>query len=69
MMTVYCHHSAEQFWNMTPRVVIAIIDQWKKIEVNRERLRVFISSGGDPDEVIDQEAVRRKELELGAALW
>lgn len=69
MMTVYCHHSAEQFWNMTPRAVIAIIDQWRKIEIGRERMRVFISNGGDPDDIIDKESVRKKELELGNALW
>jgi hypothetical protein len=54
---------------MTPRIVVAIIDQWRMIEINREKMRVFIANGGDPDEVGSAESVHKKELELGAALW
>jgi len=40
---------------MTPRKTVAIIDQWKKIEVGREQLRTFIANGGDPDEIYGTE--------------
>jgi hypothetical protein len=69
MITGYCNHTADQFWKMTPRIVVAIIDQWRMIEINREKMRAFIANGGDPDEVGSAESVHKKELELGAALW
>jgi hypothetical protein len=51
MITCYCNRSEKEFWRMTPRKTIAIINQWKKIEAGRAQLRDFISKGGNPDEI------------------
>lgn len=46
--------SEEWFWESTPRLVMALIDQKKKIEkVNQKNLAIYIASyvwGKDPDE-------------------
>ena len=46
--------SEEWFWESTPRLVMALIDQKKEIEkVNQKNLAIYIASyvwGKDPDE-------------------
>lgn len=70
MATVYLNRSDADFWEMTLRQVITLIDQWKLIEKNREMLSAFIAQGGDPDEVMaSPKDVKAKELEMGAAMW
>lgn len=47
--------SEEWFWESTPRLVMALIDQKKEIEkVNQKNLAIYIASyvwGKDPDEI------------------
>jgi hypothetical protein len=54
MATVYLHRSDSEFWNMTPRQLVALIDQWKEIEKGRDRMRAYIANGGDPDAVAEE---------------
>lgn len=68
MATVYLHRTDEQFWNMTPRQLIALIDQWKAIEKNRDILRAFIANGGNPDEVTEPQDVAKSNGELWAQI-
>lgn len=46
--------SEEEFWESTPRKVMALIDQKKEIEkINQKNLAIYIASyvwGKDPDE-------------------
>jgi hypothetical protein len=41
---------------MTPRQLVALIDQWKEIEKNRDILKAFVANGGDLNEVGHKEA-------------
>ncbi len=65
MATVYLHRTEEQFWEMTPRQLVALIDQWKAIEKGRDIQRALIASGRDPDEIVAESAPERSN----AALW
>lgn len=51
--------SEEEFWESTPKKVIALIDQKKEIEkVNQKNLAIYIASyvwGKDPDEFEEKE--------------
>ena len=52
--------SEEEFWESTPRKVIALIDQKKEIEkVNQKNLAIYIASyvwGKNPDEFEDNDS-------------
>jgi hypothetical protein len=70
MATVYLHRSDSEFWEMTPRVLVALIEQWRKIEINRDKMRAFIANGGNPDEeVMSQAQAEKIEAEMGDAMW
>lgn len=70
MATVYLNRSDSEFWEMTPRQLIAMIDQWRKIERSRDITRALIAAGHDPDEaMVDPEEIKRQEYELGAVMW
>jgi hypothetical protein len=69
MITIYCNRTDKEFWNLTPRQTITLIDQWRKIENGRYKIQKFIGSGGDPDELGTAEQVKKKELEWGQAMW
>jgi hypothetical protein len=70
MATVYLSRSENEFWMMTPRVLIAMIDEWKKIEKNREAMAAYIANGGDPEAVAaSPDEVLKAEYEMGDAMW
>ena len=52
--------SEEEFWESTPRKVMALIDQKKEIEkVNQKNLAIYIASyvwGKDPDEFEERDS-------------
>jgi len=63
MATVYLRRTDQEFWAMTPRQLIALIDQWKAIEKGRDVQRALIASGQDPDKI---EAAPMQE---NASMW
>lgn len=69
MATVYLNRTDEEFWEMTLRQVIALIDQWKLIEKNRLIMQKYINDGGDPFNVVTAEDARKKAAEMGDAMW
>ena len=55
---------------MTPRVLVTLIDQWKKIEKGKAAQAAYIAAGGDPEDVGMSEAeIVRQEYEMGANMW
>lgn len=69
MATVYLGRSEDQFWDMTPRVLITMVDEWNKIEKQRAKMAgiCFASymNGKDPDEFLGgKEAVKISEEKM-----
>lgn len=52
-----------EFWESTPRKILALIDQKKEIEkVNQKNLAIYIASyvwGKDPDEIENENGKRK----------
>jgi hypothetical protein len=70
MATSYLSRSDDEFWKMTPRVLVTLIDQWKKIEKGKAAQAAYIAAGGDPEDVGMSEAeIVRQEYEMGANMW
>jgi hypothetical protein len=71
MTTVYLNRSDLEFWDMSFRQIISLIEQWKIIEKNRDMMRAFIQNGGDPDEIETGETEKKHEIELamGNDMW
>jgi len=76
MATVPFARSEEQFWEMSLRLLVIMIDQHQKVERSRAKAIGFMTAcfmnGKDPDEFLEQEdpeKVREKELEMGAMMW
>ena len=42
--------SEEWFWNVTPRVMMAMLDEKRKMDVAKDRLLVHILCGGEVEE-------------------
>ena len=53
MVTVVFGRSDQEFWDMTPRLAVTMIEEWGKIEKHRAKMQgVVIASymnGKDPD--------------------
>ena len=70
MSTVYLRRSDLEFWDMTMRQVVAMIDQWRDIEKNRDMMRAYLANGGDPETIgVSKAESEEKNAELGNAMW
>lgn len=72
--TVRLGWSAEQFWDGSLRTLLALRDQADRADKERAKATGYFTAcytnGVDPDEVeSDPKTLRKKELEMGAALW
>jgi len=63
MATVYLGRSDLQFWDITPRVLISMIDEWNKIEKQRAKIQAVcyaaLMNGKDPDEFLGGREARK----------
>lgn len=70
MATVHLRRTDSDFWDMTPRQLITLIDQWKKIEKGLAMQAAYLAAGGDPDDLgLTEAEVIKAEYEMGAAMW
>jgi hypothetical protein len=70
MATAYLGLTVDDFWDRcSPRIIVAMIDQWRKIENGRDQMRAYIEKGGDPDKIKTKEQAKKKAYELGHAMW
>lgn len=76
MATVPLSRSEEQFWDMSLRTLISLIKQHEKLERERAKaigyMTAMFMNGRDPDEgMIDvtPKKIRKKELQMGNAMW
>lgn len=69
MATVYLRRSDSEFWDMTMRQLISMIDQWKDIEKSRDSMRAYIANGGDPNKIVSMEEKRKQAENLGDLAW
>lgn len=56
MATVYLGRSEEQFWDLTPRVLVSMVKQWNEIEKQRAKVAAICNfaytNGKNPDEFL-----------------
>ena len=45
------HLSLEEFYDITPRALVAMIDEWKGIQIFKAQIAAHIANGGDPEEL------------------
>lgn len=45
----------EDFFDETPRALIAMIDEWKKLQVYKAQCAAHIANGGDPGDFLPPE--------------
>jgi hypothetical protein len=70
MTTVYLNRSDSDFWEMTFRQIVALIDNWRDVEKNRELMRVFLANGGDPNLIgVSKQKLDEAALQAGAVMW
>jgi hypothetical protein len=76
MATVPLQRSEEQFWEMSLRVLVAMIRQHEKTERNKAKAVGYMTAcfmnGQNPDgetETMTSKQLRKKELEMGNAMW
>jgi len=74
MATVPFGWSEERFDEGNVRTLVALIEQHEKAERNKAKAVGYMTAcymgGKDPDEAaVDPKAIRKKELEMGNAMW
>ncbi len=76
MATVPLQRSEEQFWEMSPRLLVSLIREHEKMERNKAKAVGYMTAcfmnGKTPDgetEMISPKRLRKKELEMGNAMW
>jgi hypothetical protein len=74
--TAYLGRSDSDFWDMTPRVLITMVDEWNKIERQKAKIQgicyAALMNGKDPDEFLggkEQKKVTEKQQKKNAALF
>jgi hypothetical protein len=70
MATVYLNRSDSEFWDMTFRQLVCLIEQWKEIEKSRDVMRKYIADGGDPKMIgVSEKKIREAQADMGEAMW
>ncbi len=76
MATVPFQRSEEQFFDMSLRVLVTLIREHEKTQRNRAKMIGYMTAclmnGKDPDEHMVKatpKRLRKKELEMGNAMW
>lgn len=67
MATVKLNRTEKQFWKMTPRVLVSLIEECRKIELENAKTFGFCvaayMNGKDPSDLIGDKAVEITEAE------
>lgn len=45
----------DQFYDITPRAFIAMLDEWKRVQVYKAQMNAHIANGGDPVDFLPPE--------------
>jgi hypothetical protein len=43
--------SLEEFWDITPRALVAMIGEWKELLIYKAQVAGHIANGGNPEEL------------------
>lgn len=49
------HLALEDFYDMSPRAFIAMLDEWKRVQVYKAQCQAHIANGGDASDFLPPE--------------